>query len=713
MPRQTNDNSILQADLTTSPARVQLRAEARHSFAFGLYFETADAQRVNITGCTITFTAINPVWRATGIAVTKVADIVDGPNGHAQVNLQAVDLDLLAGQYEFDVTLLTPEAYSNPIFKGYLEVVANPDPGYVDEVYDAANPPDSLTTRLFDNHTVGVVVNHLSALTLEVGSVTTLPTGSDASAGIIGDYPHQILNLGLPRGEASTVPGPSGPAGPQGTPGTTGSPGATGPQGAPGATGATGPAGPTGPASTVPGPTGPAGPQGLTGPSGPASTVPGPTGPAGPQGLEGPAGAASTVAGPTGPKGDPGTAGATGATGAQGPKGDTGATGSTGAQGSPGTPGTPGATGAQGPKGDKGDPGATGSTGATGPQGSAGTGINVLGSVATVAALPPPGGLNPGDAYTVVADGHMYVVNASRTAWTDVGVIQGPKGDPGATGAQGPKGDTGAAGTPGATGATGSTGAQGIQGNPGATGAQGVKGDPGVAGPQGVKGDTGATGSTGPAGTAGATGPQGLQGNPGATGPTGAAGTAGATGPQGPQGNPGATGSTGAQGPKGDTGAAGADGATGAQGPKGDKGDQGIQGIQGIQGVPGVAADSGWLAFTMGNGDPPWGGLAAISYAEYRVIGRMVYIRFSRTSAASAYTGSASGNFANIDIAVAGAVPAAARPTRNQWLLAAWNDLMVTLLVQTTGAITICGGIPSGNYGSATVLSCNDSYSLD
>jgi len=229
MPRQQTDTSILQADLTNSPSRIQLRCEQRHSFSFGIYFETADQHRVNITGCTITFTAQQPVYKGYGVQFAKPCDIVDGPNGHAQLNLQAVDLDLAAAQYEFDITLLTPEDYSSPVVKGFLEVVANPDPGYVDEVYDAANPPSSITAKILNNNSVSVVVNHLAGLVLEAAPVTILAPGEAPYAEIVNDYPYQVLKLGLPpggpAGPPSDVPGPPGPPGPDGPPGPQGPPG--------------------------------------------------------------------------------------------------------------------------------------------------------------------------------------------------------------------------------------------------------------------------------------------------------------------------------------------------------------------------------------------------------------------------------------------------------------------------------------------------------
>ena len=48
---------------------------------------------------------------------------------------------------------------------------------------------------------------------LSIGTVSSLPPGSKATASIVGDSPSQVLNLGLvagPEGKASTVPGPPG-----------------------------------------------------------------------------------------------------------------------------------------------------------------------------------------------------------------------------------------------------------------------------------------------------------------------------------------------------------------------------------------------------------------------------------------------------------------------------------------------------------------------
>jgi len=248
------------------------------------------------------------------------------------------------------------------------------------------------------------------------------------------------------------------------------------------------------------------------------------TGPVGPQGAQG-------VEGPLGPPGETGQIGALGPQGPQGIEGPQGPVGPQGIQGFVGQTGPQGATGAQGPKGD------TGNTGSTGAQGPAGIGMNLKGTVANFAALPTTHAVN--DAWITADTGHCWVWTG--TAWTDVGPIQGPKGD------------TGAAGAPGATGATGAQGIQGVKGDTGATGATGAQGATGTQGPIGVTGATGAKGDKGDIGNTGVAGPTGSQGPVGPTGPTGP------TGPQGLQGSQGLQGIQGIQGPPGPVGEAPAD----------------------------------------------------------------------------------------------------------------------------------------------------------
>lgn len=297
--------------------------------------------------------------------------------------------------------------------------------------------------------------------------------------------------------------GPRGEIGPQGIQGPIGP---QGPLGMPGERGERGPQGIQGPA----GPQGERGPQGEKGNDGTGVTILGsyntidelnqahPVGKLGDSylidthlfvwsetetawidvgNIQGPRGEQG-IQGPRGPKGDTGAPGITGSPGARGAdgtsathswngsiltitsasgissadlKGDKGDKGDKGSQGEPGVNATHTWNGSiltvssasgtssadlRGPKGDKGE---------------RGTGVNILGSYASLAvleAIHPTGKV--GDAYLI--NGELYVWDEEGSSWINVGNIQGPQGEKGEKGEQGepgPKGDKGEKGEPG------------------------------------------------------------------------------------------------------------------------------------------------------------------------------------------------------------------------------------------------------------------------
>ena len=195
-----------------------------------------------------------------------------------------------------------------------------------------------------------------------------------------------------------------------------------------------------------------------------------------------------------GDKGDQGDQGPPGQKGDKGDKGDQGDKGNTGDQGDQGIQGV---QGIQGPVGQDGVKGDTGDQGVKGDKGDMGTGLKLKGSYAYT------GAPNTSTAGSSPSQGDMWKSSNNDcwaydgTAWTNVGAIQGAKGD---------TGDKGNTGDQGSAGAKGDTGQQGIQGVPGEKGDQGVKGDTGA---KGDKGDTGAQGIQGIQGL------RGLQGLPG------------------------------------------------------------------------------------------------------------------------------------------------------------------------------------------------------
>lgn len=193
--------------------------------------------------------------------------------------------------------------------------------------------------------------------------------------------------------------------------------------------------------------------------------------------------------GPTGPTGPIGLEGLPGMEGLPGPQGETGPTGPTGPEGPIGpaitisigdvtmTDEAEGASIVDTGSGDehvlnfvipRGETGPTGPQGATGPTG---TSVTILGSYNSLDDLKQAHATGKaGDSY-LVGD-NLYVWSENDQTWKDVGVIRGPKGDPGIEGPTGPAGPRGLQGP------------QGIQGEQGLIGPMGPPGEMGPPGPQ-------------------------------------------------------------------------------------------------------------------------------------------------------------------------------------------------------------------------------------
>ena len=259
-----------------------------------------------------------------------------------------------------------------------------------------------------------------------------------------------------------------------------------------------------------------------------------------------------------------------------------------------------GLKGERGEKGDKGDTGDTGPQGPEGPQGpkgDTGTGLDILGTYASLeelqGAVQSP---SQGDMYNVgtIAPYTIYMWDTTdgAGAWESQGQLQGPRGEQGPQGDPGPQGIQGPQGK---TGPKGETGPQGERGPQGEQGIQGPQGDTGPEGPQGPAGADGAPGAQGPAGENGGyyspavdtsgnlTWAASKEGMPAVSG-------ANIRGPQGEQGPQGPAGQDGAQGPAGQDGAQGPEGPQGPKGDPGDTGPQGPAGDTGPQGPAGAAA---------------------------------------------------------------------------------------------------------------------------
>lgn len=338
-----------------------------------------------------------------------------------------------------------------------------------------------------------------------------------------------------------------------------------------------------------------------------------------------------------GAKGDKGETGATGATGTQGERGEKGDKGDTGEPGEAGKaatiavgtvetgePGTEasvtntgtesaavlrfviprgekgeqGERGLQGERGERGETGAKGEPGTQGEPGKDGTSFKVLGLYASLSALQAahPTGTS-GDAWAVGTSeaNSIYLWDAEKAQWENIGSIKGQKGDKGDKGDPGERGEQGIQGEVGATGATGAQGEQGIQGIPGEKGTDGVSPTvtveaitnghkvsiTDVGGTQSFDVLNGARGEKGEQGAQGERGERGIQGETGATGATGEKGADGFN-PTVTVAKKGTVTTVTMTDTTGTTSAEILDGAKGDKGEKGDKGDNGYTPVKGV-----------------------------------------------------------------------------------------------------------------------------------
>jgi hypothetical protein len=298
------------------------------------------------------------------------------------------------------------------------------------------------------------------AATIEVGTTTTGPPGSDAAVRNVGTPHAAILALTLPRG----VVGPAGPPGPPGRIGPAGLAGGSAVRWAgawrPDAPYAAGDiVGYGGGAWVARRPT-----RGEPPTETPSAwdlvAAPGEVGPVGPRGPRG-------LPGKDGQDGRDGAPGRDGQDGAPGARGSRGPAGRDGAPGPVGRDGAPGVAGPQGPRGETGSPGPRGPEGRPGPPGS----VAIVGGGGGGAGVPGPPGLvwrgdwsaairyQPPDA--VAYNGSSYVATAiSENAPPDLHpeswdlLAQGGGGDGG--GSPGPPGPPGPAGPAGAAMLSGS-----------------------------------------------------------------------------------------------------------------------------------------------------------------------------------------------------------------------------------------------------------------
>lgn len=208
--------------LSNVPKQVSyLRLAKAKSFSLGLWFRTkdqrsqygtpqlinpADLNGIDITDDTVRLVIYNKPRFGSTVVFNQTATMVEPENGYCRIDMQGEDTDLVANRvYDFSVTWVS-ENYSGVVVQGEVEIVPNGEIDSLDDDDYVINPPLTLGVEIDERNHIQVIVDHMRAPDLLIGSVTTLPAGEDAGANFSGAYPHQLLHLRIPRGPGGDPP---------------------------------------------------------------------------------------------------------------------------------------------------------------------------------------------------------------------------------------------------------------------------------------------------------------------------------------------------------------------------------------------------------------------------------------------------------------------------------------------------------------------------
>jgi hypothetical protein len=150
--------------LGNTPRReTNIAVEANKSYAFGVWFKSADNTPIDLTDSVLRFVATENAYHTGAEVISKVAvPMLDQPDMQ-QFEFQAEDLALDAGSYAYDITLIPPSGYSIPILKGQLEVGANSDLD-TDNVFTDISTGTDIIVDLAGTDVVDVTIERVDGL---------------------------------------------------------------------------------------------------------------------------------------------------------------------------------------------------------------------------------------------------------------------------------------------------------------------------------------------------------------------------------------------------------------------------------------------------------------------------------------------------------------------------------------------------------------------
>lgn len=219
--------------LGNTPNRLtNIYLEAKKSFALNIRFTNEDGSFYDVTGAEVRLVATPPASRyslsITQPVITLEAVHIEPTEGLVQVQFQASDLDLVPGEYPFDVTLVSVHLYSTPILKGLLVVGQNADPD-TSNMYTNVDPDTELKVVFGNSCDVVVCLQYVNTApdpdtgggggTSSQDTTWTLVGFNDPGNPTLLSNPGGLLNTPLWIDLSESFPPPTGGGGGETPPG--------------------------------------------------------------------------------------------------------------------------------------------------------------------------------------------------------------------------------------------------------------------------------------------------------------------------------------------------------------------------------------------------------------------------------------------------------------------------------------------------------------
>lgn len=196
------------AKLSNTPRQaLNFDLERRKSYAFQVQVKTENGSAIDLTGCTLRFVMKegsfdDDPFDLLNVIVNSEALIGDPTAGIASFAFQAAELDVSAGEYDYTITLWTPDGYSTLLCKGLVNILENSESHSMHRMYSLASAASALELVMRSGDVVQINV---------AGVPVLLPQSHTyAASATDGTYPIDTTVKAIGMGSVSVIAPASG-----------------------------------------------------------------------------------------------------------------------------------------------------------------------------------------------------------------------------------------------------------------------------------------------------------------------------------------------------------------------------------------------------------------------------------------------------------------------------------------------------------------------